>query len=61
MTPIEYGILKMLTQHAGRVFSMEQIYESVWNEPAFNPENTRLQYILAHQEKIEINPESRDI
>lgn len=56
VTPIEYGILKMLTQHAGRVFSMEQIYESVWNEPAFNPENTVAVHIRRIREKIEINP-----
>ena len=40
MTPTEFGILKLLTENAGKVFSMEQIYESVWNEPAYNPENT---------------------
>ncbi len=56
VTPIEYGILKMLTQYAGRVFSMEQIYESVWNEPAFNPENTVAVHIRRIREKIEINP-----
>ncbi|HCU07572.1 MAG TPA: DNA-binding response regulator [Clostridiales bacterium] len=56
VTPIEYGILKLLTQNAGRVFSMEQIYESVWNEPAFNPENTVAVHIRRIREKIEINP-----
>lgn len=56
VTPIEYGILKLLTQNAGRVFSMEQIYELVWNEPAFNPENTVAVHIRRIREKIEINP-----
>ena len=56
LTPIEYGILKMLTENAGRVFSMDQIYETVWNEPAYNPENTVAVHIRRIREKIEINP-----
>lgn len=56
LTPIEYGILKLLTEHAGRVFSMNQIYETVWNEPAYNPENTVAVHIRRIREKIEINP-----
>lgn len=58
VTPIEYGILKLLTEHAGRVFSMDQIYESVWNEPAYNPENTVAVHIRRIREKIEINPKN---
>lgn len=56
VTPIEFGILKLLTSHAGKVFSMEQIYESVWNEMAYNPENTVAVHIRRIREKIEINP-----
>ncbi|WP_312647490.1 response regulator transcription factor [Aminipila sp.] len=56
VTPIEYGILKLLTENAGRVFSMEQIYEAVWNEPAYNPENTVAVHVRRIREKIEINP-----
>ena len=58
VTPIEYGILKLLTEHAGRVFSMDQIYEAVWNEPAYNPENTVAVHIRRIREKIEINPKN---
>lgn len=58
LTPIEYGILKLLTENAGRVFSMEQIYETVWNEPAYNPENTVAVHIRRIREKIEINPKN---
>ena len=58
LTPKEYGILKLLTEHAGRVFSMEQIYEAVWNEPAYNPENTVAVHIRRIREKIEINPKN---
>ncbi|MBR4074715.1 MAG: response regulator transcription factor [Firmicutes bacterium] len=56
VTPIEYGILKLLTANAGKVFSMEQIYEAVWKEPAYNPENTVAVHVRRIREKIEINP-----
>ena len=56
VTPIEFGILCYLTRHAGRVFSIEQIYEAVWNEPAYNPENTVAVHIRRIREKIEIDP-----
>ena len=58
MTPIEFGILRFLTENAGKVFSMEQIYENVWNEPAYNPENTVAVHIRHIREKIEINPKN---
>ena len=58
ITPTEFGILKLLTEHAGKVFSMEQIYEHVWNEPAYNPENTVAVHIRRIREKIEINPKN---
>ncbi|MBK5246196.1 MAG: response regulator transcription factor [Peptostreptococcaceae bacterium] len=56
VTPIEYGIIKLLTESAGKVFSIEQIYEAVWKEAAYNPENTVAVHIRRIREKIEINP-----
>ncbi len=56
LTPVEYRILKLLCENAGRVFSIDQIYEQVWNEPSFNPENTVAVHIRRIREKIEINP-----
>jgi DNA-binding response OmpR family regulator len=56
LTPVQYKILKLLTANAGRVFSIEDIYEKVWNETAFNPENTVTVHIRKIREKIEINP-----
>ena len=58
LTPIEYGILLLLTSNAGRVFSIEQIYEAVWKEEAFNPENTVAVHIRRIREKIEIDPKN---
>lgn len=56
LTPVQYKILRLLTANAGRVFSIEEIYEKVWNETAFNPENTVAVHIRKIREKIEINP-----
>ncbi|RDU37327.1 DNA-binding response regulator [Neobacillus piezotolerans] len=56
LTPVQYKILKLLTANAGRVFSIEEIYERVWNETAFSPENTVSVHIRKIREKIEINP-----
>jgi DNA-binding response OmpR family regulator len=56
LTPVQFKILKLLTQNAGRVFSMDQIYQMVWNEEPLNPENTLAVHIRKIREKIEINP-----
>ena len=58
LTPIEYGILRFLIENAGRVFSIEQIYEAVWKEEAYNPENTVAVHIRRIREKIEIDPKN---
>lgn len=55
LTPLEYKILKLLTKNAGKVYSIDEIYENVWNEPAYNPENTVAVHIRRIREKIEIN------
>ncbi|MBP1755691.1 MAG: vanR2 [Firmicutes bacterium] len=56
LTATEYKILELLMSHAGRVFSAEEIYERVWNEPAYSIENTVMVHIRRIREKIEINP-----
>lgn len=56
MTPIEYNILLLLMKNQGRVFSIDQIYESIWNEDAIGADNTVAVHIRHIREKIEINP-----
>ena len=56
LTPIEYQILLLLMKNPGRVFSTQQIYESIWNEDAYGAENTVVVHIRHIREKIEINP-----
>ena len=56
LTPIEYNILKLLISHPGQVFSSAQIYEQVWNDPAYGSENPVAVHIRHLREKIEIDP-----
>ena len=56
LTPIEYNILLLLVKNQGKVFSIDQIYESIWNEDAIGVDNTVAVHIRYIREKIEINP-----
>ena len=56
VTPIEFKILNLLIANKGRVFSIDEIYEKVWNEESFNVENTVAVHIRRIRGKIEINP-----
>lgn len=56
LTPIEYNILLLLIKNQGRVFSINQIYENIWNEEAIAADNTIAVHIRHIWEKIEINP-----
>ena len=56
LTPIEYNILVLLIKNQGKVFSIEQIYENIWNEEAIGADNTVAVHIRNIREKIEINP-----
>ena len=56
LTPIEYNILLLLVKNQGKVFSITQIYESIWNEDAIGADNTVAVHIRHIREKIEINP-----
>lgn len=56
LTPIEYQILLLLVKNPGRVFSTQQIYETIWNEEAYGADNTVAVHVRHIREKIEINP-----
>ena len=56
LTPVQYKILRLLMKNLDRVFSIDEIYERVWEEEAYNPENTVAVHIRKIREKIEINP-----
>ena len=56
LTPIEFKILQLLMENPDTTFSIEEIYEKVWNEPFLNSENTVAVHIRRIREKIEVNP-----
>ena len=56
LTPIEYNILRLLLSHPGQVFSSVQIYEQVWNDPAYGSESTVPVHIRHLREKLEVDP-----
>ena len=56
LTPIEYNILLLLVKNQGKVFSINQIYENIWNEEAIGADNTVAVHIRHIREKIEVNP-----
>lgn len=58
LTPIEYKIVELLMTNAGRVFSINEIYERVWNEQCFNADNIVAVHIRKIREKIEIDPKN---
>lgn len=56
LTATELKILEVLMENMGRILSASQIYEKVWEEPAYNSEKTVTVHIRRIREKIEINP-----
>lgn len=57
LTDTEWRILRLLLQHRGKIFSMENLYESVWQETYFPASaNTIMVHIRRLREKVEDNP-----
>lgn len=58
LTPTEFDILALLAKNRGKVFSIENIYESVWNQDFMASDNTVMVHIRKIREKTESNPRS---
>lgn len=56
LTSTETKIIDLFMRNRGRIFPAEEIYERVWEEPSFAPENTVMVHIRHIREKIELNP-----
>ena len=56
LTPVEYGILKLLMSNPGKVFSSDEIYSEVWKEIPLTADGVVSVHIRHLREKIEINP-----
>ncbi|QQK08772.1 response regulator transcription factor [Miniphocaeibacter halophilus] len=57
LTSIEYDILELLMKNPNRVFSIDEIYERIWNEPALDSKTVTV-HIRRIREKIEIDPKN---
>ena len=55
VTATEFKILQLLASNLGKVFSIKEIYEKVWEEPFYRSENTVTVHIRRIREKIELN------
>ena len=49
-------MMDLFMRNRGRIFPAEEIYQRVWEEPGFAPENTVMVHIRHIREKIELNP-----
>lgn len=56
LTKTEYDILYLMAAAMNRVFTIEEIYESVWKERAYESNNTVMVHIARLRNKIEENP-----
>ncbi|WP_310603751.1 response regulator transcription factor [Anaerosporobacter sp.] len=61
LTPIEFGILFLLASNRGKVFSVEEIFERVWNERLLDANNTVMVHIRRIREKIELDPRDAQV
>ena len=61
LTPIEFNILYLLASNPGKVFSTEEIFETVWNEKMFEANNTVMVHIRRTREKIEMDSRNAQI
>ena len=59
LTELEFKILQLLMENPGKVFTIENIYERVWEEPYYlSANNTVMVHIRRLRKKIEDNPQS---
>lgn len=58
LSTIEYKLLLLMMQHPRRIFSAQQLYESIWEEPYFYTcSNTVMVHISKQRAKIEQDPQ----
>ncbi len=59
LTEIEYEILLLMMKYPNKIFSVQNLYESVWNEPFYNNSaNTVMVHIRKLRRKIEKDPQT---
>ena len=59
LTDIEYKILLLMATHRKKIFTIQNIYESIWDEPYYYASNnTVMVHIRKLRTKIEDNPQN---
>ena len=59
LTDLEYRILLLLASNRGKIFTIENLYESVWGEPFFySATNTVMVHIRNLRKKLELDPKN---
>lgn len=58
LTATEWKIVELMMKNLGKVYSIDEIYENVWQEEAFIANNTIAVHIRRIREKIEIEPKN---
>ncbi|CAI8924447.1 MULTISPECIES: response regulator transcription factor [Bacillus] len=61
LTKTEYDILHLMAKNRNRVFTLEEIYESIWRERAHESNNTVMVHIARLRNKIEEDPKKSTI
>ena len=56
LTPIEFDIICLLMENQGKVFSTQEIFESIWKEKFFDSNNTVMVHIRNIRDKLGDNP-----
>ena len=54
----EYQLITLFMKHPGRVYTKQEIYEYLWQEPYLNDDNTIMVHISNLREKIKDNPKN---
>lgn len=58
LTKTEYDLLHIMMKYPQKIFSIQNLYESIWNEPYFNNSaNTVMVHIRKLRKKIEHDPQ----
>lgn len=58
LTELEYRLLRLMMEYRGKIFSAQNLYESVWGEPYFSVSaNTVMVHIRKLRAKIEDDPQ----
>lgn len=58
LSPIEYNLLLFMAEQAGRIFSVQQIFDSIWGAVADTGSQSVKWYVWRLRQKIEADPQN---